>query len=88
VDHIVNFNAVHKLCIIAHFCLNAVKLSVKLFQVREGPKVHILSIITDMFVLEEELDDLLSQIDFIDTCGWLLEPFFHQTGAYLCFALV
>ena len=71
-DHIVNFNAVHKLCIIAHFCLNAVKLSVKLFQVREGPKVHILSIIADMFVLEEELDDLLSQIDFIYTCGRLL----------------
>jgi hypothetical protein len=88
VNHVVYFNAVHKLCIIAHFCLHAVKLSVKLFQVREGPKVHILSIIADVFVLEEELDNLLSQIDFIDTCGWLLEPFFHQPGAYLRFALV
>jgi len=35
VDHVINFNAIHKLSIISHLCLNSVKLTVKFLQIRE-----------------------------------------------------
>lgn len=87
-DHVVHFDTVDKLGVVSQLGLHSVKLGVKFLQVREGSEMHSLDIVADVFVVEEVLDDLMAQSDFLRIRCRLFEPLFQQTGADLSSSLV
>lgn len=87
-DHVVHFDAVYKLGVVSQLGLHSVKLGIKFLQVREGSEMHSLDIVADVFVVEEVLDDLMAQSDFLRIRCRLFKPLFQQTGADLSSSLV
>lgn len=76
VNHIINFDAVDQLSIIAHLCLHSVKFGVELLQVWECPQVHLLNIVPDLLINEEELNDLKTALYLLRVGDRLLKPLF------------
>ena len=50
--------------------------------------MHTLNIIPDVLIAEEEFDYLMTQLNFLDICGWLFEPLFQQSSANLSTRLI
>lgn len=50
--------------------------------------MHSLDIVADVFIVEEILDDLMAQSDFLRIRGGLFKPLFEQASANLCSSLV
>jgi len=76
VNHIIDFNTVDKLGVVSHLCLDSIKLGVELLQVGESPQMHSLHIVPNVLVTEEEFNDLMAKLYFLDISRGLFEPLF------------
>lgn len=76
VDHVVHFDTVDKLGVVSQLSLHSVKLGIEFLKVREGSEMHSLDIVADVFIVEEILDDLMAQSDFLRIRCRLFKPLF------------
>lgn len=77
VDHIVNFDAVDELGIVAQLRLDPIELGVEFLKVGEGAQVHSLHVVSDVLVGEKEFDNFVAKHDLLQIRCGLFEPLFQ-----------